>query len=284
MDNDNSMLLEERIKEVQLDLLAKLDEICEKNNLHYYLAFGTCLGALRHKGFIPWDHDIDVLMPIEDAIKLPGLQKEFGESYFVQCKDTDPEFDAICYRLCDSRTTCIEKNTEIRNCNYGISIDIYPYYNTPAGKIKFHTYIWKSYIYKILVAERMPRNHGALMRFASRVLLWLYKGDSRKKKIRKIEKKLRGVPKGKYIQDYFGLDITLFSAITYPREWFGEPRKLEFEGRLFNGATEPEKYMTRRYGDYMKLPPVEDQVNTLLEDFIIDTEVGYKEYIRNMHK
>ena len=60
-------------KEVLLNLLIKLDEVCRRHHLRYYLAYGTCIGAMRHKGFIPWDHDIDVIMPVKDAIKLTQM-------------------------------------------------------------------------------------------------------------------------------------------------------------------------------------------------------------------
>lgn len=57
------------VQELQLSILVKLDEVCHRHNLRYYLAYGTCLGAVRHQGFIPWDHDIDVLMPVSDVKK-----------------------------------------------------------------------------------------------------------------------------------------------------------------------------------------------------------------------
>ena len=264
------------VKKIQLSILAKLDDVCKKNGLRYYLAFGTCLGALRHKGFIPWDDDIDVLMPYKDTRKLLKLQEEFGDKYFVQSKETDPDYRAINMRVRDVETTCIESDEEDLYIKKGIYVDIYPFYECSANKLVRTVDILRSNLLKILVNNRPPINHGGLLALISKVILSTYSDSRRSKTIKRLEQRLSSV-KGAEILDYFGQDVTLFTAISYPKEWFGEPRKLEFEGLYFNGATEPEKYMAKRYGDYMKLPPIEDQVvhHTYIT---IDPYKSYTEY------
>lgn len=256
---ENQDKLRESVRRVQLNILIKLDAICRRNNIHYYLAFGTCLGALRHKGFIPWDDDIDVLMSYSDTRKLLTLQEEFGERYFIQSKETDPDYRSIAMRIRDSETTCIERDEVDLRTNKGIYVDIYPFYECSSNRIIRTMDILRSNLLKVLVNNRPPVNHGGVLAFMSKIILRLYPNAWRKKKILKIEKRLSSV-KGKEILDYFGQDVTLFTAISYPKEWFGVPRKLEFEGMYFDGATEPEKYMQKRYGDYTRLPPIEEQV------------------------
>ncbi len=274
----NEEIVRKDVRKVQLNILIKLDDVCKRNNLNYYLAFGTCLGALRHKGFIPWDDDIDVLMPYEDTRKLLHLQNEFGERYFVQCKETDPDYRSIAMRIRDLETTCIEADEVGLKTKKGIYVDIYPYYECSSNKVIRTVDILRSNLLKVLVNNRAPMNHGNVVAFISKAVLSLYSENHRLRTIKRLERRLSSV-KGTEILDYFGQDVTLFDAISYPKEWFGEPRKLEFEGLFFNGATEPEKYMEKRYGNYMKLPPVEDQVvhHTYIT---IDPYKSYTEYER----
>ena len=251
--------LRKAVREVQLNILIKLDEVCEKNGLRYYLAFGSCLGAVRHQGFIPWDDDIDVLMPYEDTRKLLTLQDQFGERLFVQSKETDPDYRSISMRIRDTGTTCIEGDEVGLKTKKGIYVDIYPYYECSDRSFTRLLDILRSNFLKVLVNHRPPENHGRLLALASKAILLCYPEKRRFGKIEKLEKHLSAV-RGSEILDYFGQDVSLFTAISYPKEWFQEPKKLEFEGLHFNGPTEPEKYLTKRYGDYRKLPPAEDQV------------------------
>lgn len=268
--------LRKEVRGIQLNLLTRLHEVCESHGLRYYLAYGTCIGALRHKGFIPWDDDIDVLMSFEDTRKLLSLQNEFGDRYFLQSKETDPDYRSISMRLRDIETTCIESDEIGLQTKKGIYIDIYPFYECSDNSFVRLTDILRSHLLKVLVNNRPPVNHGRLLSLASAFILGLFSEKGRKRKIKNIEKRLVSV-RGREILDYYGQDITLFSAISYPKEWFGTPRLMEFEGMLFNGPTEPEKYLTKRYGDYMTLPPEQDRVvhHTYV---VIDPSKCYSEY------
>ena len=272
----NEEQIRKDVRKVQLDILIKLDEICRKHHLRYYLAFGTCIGALRHKGFIPWDDDIDLLMPYKDTRKLIALQEELGDRYFVQCKDTDPDYRSISMRVRDVETTCIESDEVGLKTKKGIYVDIYPYYECSSNKVIRVIDIMRSNLLKLLVNNRPPVNHGGAVAAVSKAVLSMFSESGRLKTIERLERRLSSV-RGPEILDYYGQDVGMFTAITYPKEWFGQPKKLEFEGLYFNGATEPEKYMTRRYGDYMKLPPKEDQVvhHTYIT---IDPYKSYTEY------
>ena len=117
-----------RIKDVEKQILCKYIEICEKYHLRYFVAFGTLLGTVRHKGFIPWDDDIDVGMPREDYERfLQIAQKECGEEYFLQTVDTDPEYHLYFAKLRMNRTRFVENSLQKAGSVTGFYIDIFPY-------------------------------------------------------------------------------------------------------------------------------------------------------------
>lgn len=121
----NKKLSSEEIKQIELNLLLKLDEICKKYKLRYYLCGGTLLGAVRHKGFIPWDDDIDVLMPREDFEKLLRLEKAEtrygGKDCFLKSGNSIYPF----IKLINTNTVLKEKYLS-EEFTTGIWIDIFP--------------------------------------------------------------------------------------------------------------------------------------------------------------
>lgn len=244
------------VQKIQLGILMKLDEVCQEHNLRYYLACGTCIGAIREKGFIPWDHDIDVMMPVDEAFKLEEYQDDFKPRFFLRSYRTDPSYGATNMRVADTTHTgrIIIKGKVQEESN--ISIDIYLLYNCPKGRVVLLANIWRSYLYKMLVGGP-PKNHGELAKAISRILIWLFGGKKKAKRISKIEERLNYKGESEELCTYYGEDISLCSVIKYKKEWFGEPKRLDFEGYKFNGPTYPDKYLAKRYGDYMTPTPVE---------------------------
>lgn len=110
----------------EIDLLLHFISVCEQNNLRYWAGFGTLLGAVRHKGFIPWDDDMDVWMPREDYNRFISVaDKAFRPPYFFQTTLSDNDYYGAFIRLRNSDTTCVSLSKN-NNCNNGIYIDICP--------------------------------------------------------------------------------------------------------------------------------------------------------------
>lgn len=256
MNNENVIL--SQMQKKQLEILHELDRVCKKNNLKYALSSGTCLGAVRHGGFIPWDDDIDVYMSWEDVEKLVQCQKDFQDKYFVQSYKTDPEYTSIHYRLCDSSTSCFLKESKGKNINHGIFVDIYVYYPYPDNKLMAHKVILESFIYRVLVSNCGPQNHGGIAKLLGNAVSKIYSGTRRANKIKAIEDDFKYNGGKKYVATYFGRDATLTKSIVYPVEWFENPKYLKFEDMEVPCPGNPEKYCVLQYGEkYMDLPPVE---------------------------
>lgn len=147
---------------VMLDLLAEFDRVCKKHNIRYFASGGTMLGAVRHKGFIPWDDDIDLMMFREDYEQLCKIaQTEFKHPYFLQNKYTDPECCDIMSKLRNSDTTSLfsfEKNGFMKY-NKGIFIDIFPLDNIPADRAEQDAF-YKELNLKMLRMYRKGRSYG----------------------------------------------------------------------------------------------------------------------------
>lgn len=146
------------VKKVQCDLLRKFIEVCQENNLTYCAFYGTLLGAIRHDGFIPWDDDVDVVMPRKDYDKLQKIANYvFEPPYFLQTPENDNCFYGGYAKLRNSATTGIEERDRKQDCNRGIWIDIFPLDNVPANEKKKKTQFREILFYQRLLAKK---NYG----------------------------------------------------------------------------------------------------------------------------
>ncbi len=255
------------VQKLQLDLLIKLDEVCHAHGLRYYLAYGTCIGALRHKGFIPWDHDVDVMMPIRDAKALEQYQDEFGEDYFVTSYRTDPSYRTISMRITDLKHATRSVKCGKVLAEGHLSMDIYPFYNCPVSTVLLKRQIIRSHVYKLLVGGEI-KNHGMIPKLLSRCVLLFFPVKRRKKDIEHYERLLDYQGNSDSIADYYGMDISAFNVLKYKKEWFAKPARLEFEGRCFDGPTDADQYLTVRYGDYMTPPARRDVENEVKVELV----------------
>lgn len=118
------------VRKVQMEMLKKLIEICERNKLDYYAVYGTLLGIIRNQNYLPWDDDIDICMPRRDyneLIKLDKNEHVFGEKYFLQTMYSEQDvFFGGYAKLRDNDTTGVTQYTYKKKCNNGIWIDIFP--------------------------------------------------------------------------------------------------------------------------------------------------------------
>lgn len=246
----------DELKAKELEILKELDRVCRKANVKYYLAYGTCLGAVRHKGFIPWDDDIDVVITWTEMQKLLDNADLFSEKYFLQGNETEPTYRCLKYSLRDSSTAYFGSADDSLDMNHGIYIDIYVMYPYPDNFFKGHKLIIDVLIMNLLYMRGEPLHHGMAGRLASRIVKRLYRGDRKERKIKKVENALRTNGGKKYCSCYFGNDITPFSCIKFPVGLFQEPEYLQFEDFYAPCPSDPGAFCELSYGKtYMEPPP-----------------------------
>ena len=179
-------------------------------------------------------------------------------------------------RLAD--TTIIEKEFEDCDINHGVFIDIYPLFGYPSNPVLAQIRSWESLMYRLLLLDGPPKNHGKAATIAGTVLHKLIPLKVKKKIIRKIHRRLRSEPKNsRYVAFLYGMDVNLFHTIKYERSWFGKPSALKYESLVMPGPTDWDSYLKIRYNDYMKLPPKEKQSSYHSFEFV-DLEHSYLDY------
>lgn len=270
-DIQNGSLL--RIKETELNILKAFIGICEKHSLRYFMLEGSCLGAVRHKGFIPWDDDVDVGMPRPDFEKfIKTAKKELPEKYFLQHAGTNPDFPMNFAKIRDSETAFIETSVKNLNINHGIYIDIFPIDGYKSSllfdlKNKFYTLC----VRKVFFAPNPRNGIKALCVKAVSGLIRDYK------KAR--DKRDALLKKHSYVECATAANLCgpWEKREIVPKEWFGDGVPGTFEGLGVILPKEYDKYLRNLYGDYEKLPPEAERHSHHYCE-IIDTEKSYSEY------
>lgn len=270
-----------QLKSKQLEILHELDRVCGEIGVNYYLAYGSCLGAIRHQGYIPWDDDIDVVMTVPAMKKLLENKNRFQENYFIQCRQTEPNWTNMMYNLRDSNTSYFSIEDGKKDINHGMKVDIYLLYPYPDNPFTAHKLIIDTFILRLLYMRQsgeLPEHHGAFIKWGSKIIKALYSEKRCEKKIRAVENKLVNNGGKKYVSVFFGDDITLFSAFKFPVEMFQEPKYLKFEDFSAPCPSKPEQMCEMCYGkDYM-LPPPEDKRQTRHDTIFFSCDEPYTRF------
>ncbi|REE84491.1 lipopolysaccharide cholinephosphotransferase [Paenibacillus taihuensis] len=245
---------------IQLEMLLEVDRICKKRNIKYCIIAGTTLGAVRHKGYIPWDDDADVAMFRSEYERFCKVcEEELDESrFYLQTYKNTPGYRWGYGKIRRKGTEFLRKGQEHMPYPTGIFIDIFPLDNVPDNKYvrRIHNFactvirkmLWSAVgaksdrqafmrgIFSIL--SLIPRDvvfwlHDILMRFYNR------------KPTQMVRKLMFPTPNN----GYYG----------YYRRWYEELAEIEFEGHLFPAAKNYDEYLSFKFGNYMELPPIEQR-------------------------
>ena len=272
--NNNEIL--EQLKKKETDMLKEFISICEKLNLKYYLAYGTLIGAIRHKGFIPWDDDIDVVMPRKDyEIFLEKAQALLPEHLFLQHSGTEPDYMMSFAKIRNSNTTFMQISDRKFKINHGVFIDIIPLDFCPDDEKEYQKILQKKKRYDFRINNYL--DYGTTKNINTKIKIYIYKilYPSLKFLKKRREKLYKSISHGNKFTVFCFSKPWLNTA---PVEWFGEGVEVDFEGLKAIVPKGYHEWNTQLYGDYMQLPPLSEQVPHHYTG-IIDLTKSYKEYI-----
>ena len=251
---------QQKLWEIEQDLLDELHRICTENGLRYSIAYGTLLGAVRHKGFIPWDDDIDVIMPREDYDRLISLwQSEAREGYILQEPYAEPDMVINFAKIRKDRTAFVQTEWEKKkHYHKGIFIDVFPFDRVAPGKIS-RAYQKFMCMLTMLYNRGYTSKHSGIMDLCERFLLWIVP----KKHYRKMEAWTEKEAKkwnGNRDLPWFGFQTFQDMRHHYRADVFDSLITLPFEGKEYFAFRTYDQVLREEFGNYMEFPPVEQRV------------------------
>lgn len=257
-----------KLQLVQVEIMDEIHRICIENGITYYMIGGTALGAVRHRGFIPWDLDMDIAMTRENYDRFKEICATELNPRFLYRDYTNTSKFAHPHALLCIKNTFLEIKFDKYNPdteNLGIYLDIFPLDNAPADE---------------KLQQKQADRLNRIKNMKKYKLATLYQNSTVKKICKKtvsalmfwtsvdeINKKMDACMR-QYDSEPTGYLCSMASHYSYkkqcmPQEIYGTPQLLEFEGREYYGPQNVDEYLTRIYKDYMKLPSKDEQKQNL---------------------
>lgn len=271
------------LREIQLfelKILKDLAKVCEENGIQYFLSCGTLLGAVRHGGFIPWDDDIDIFMPLPDykrflKVGQKLLNDAYGNAYFVQNYKTEKNYSEMWTQIRANNTTSMPVSWKKYDIHFGMCMDIFPLVGCSNDLRKQEKQKKALQLNRLLLADKYMKAVDLPMTWKMKVLYAIP---------RSIRRWICKLNEPRFMLEFDSYDnaaaIWYKIEAIYPQSIFSETIKIKFEDHEFLTIKEYDQYLTFAYGDYMKLPDEKDRGSheLTLGQIIIDFDNDYTTY------
>ena len=250
----------EELMKLQLDILLSVDDFCNKNNIQYSLGYGTLIGAIRHSGYIPWDDDIDIVMTRDNYDKFINTFNGFSKELYVIAPELNWKYYAPYANVCHNKTLLDEGANGHNGIEIGVKIDVFPIDNV-SSDIECNKIV-KNRILKLNTYLRSKRYHLGGLNLRLKIKFLLYRFISFYRSYSSIQKEIRNLALSNKEKTSEFVDNLVFypKTIQTPKSYFSDYIDVDFEGYKFKSIKEYDAYLRQIYGDYMKLPPIDQRV------------------------
>jgi len=259
-----------KLQLVMLDMIKDIDKVCKKNNIEYSLSFGSVLGAVRHKGFIPWDDDMDIMMTYDNYLKfIDCCEKELNKNkYFVQNDKTEPNFYLRFTKIRNIQTVLIETSNKDEDITFGVYIDVFPLVGCPDNK-------YKRKFQNICRAFAMSVDRNVINNKLLSFIFNIIKSIFGKKIILKYCYNKCVKYDCKTSKDL----CCIFDGDGYYKNIINKndifpTKRVDFEDTKLPIPNNYDKYLTKIYGNYMKIPSEEEKLKSTHKPYYINLNGG----------
>jgi len=278
MSNIKRLTKEElrKMQLMELEMMSEVDRICRKHNINYVIYGGTLLGAVRHKGFIPWDDDMDIAMLREDYEKFKKHINELNPSIcYFQDHDTDPEYIWGYAKIRRTGTKYVRAGQEHLKYKNGVFIDIEPMDDVPDSLILQILMDFDLFLLRKILWSRVGKvNEHGISKLVYQILSFIpveyvfkrYKSYA-KNSTNSSNKNVRILSLPSLGKCYVKTN-SFTNKFSWTKQWILERKEYEFEGHKFYGPIDADGFLKYEYNNYMELPPMDKrEPEVLVSDF-----------------
>lgn len=277
----------QEFQQFQLSILNEFMRVCEEHELTWWLGFGTLLGAARHDGFIPWDDDIDIIMPSDDYLKFrEACRKSLSKEYYLQSHEDNPCNFIDWERIGVKNTTSLPLEYATIHAEWGVCLDVFPAYPFPAPGHPDHEKKKKQIEnFKRLSAKYLYRHEASQQESLARKMYYRLMGcmpDGMNVALWKRFERDLLIPFDTSVYDAVATGYGTF--VSYPASAFSETVLLPFEGMQLPAPVGYKEILATFYGeDWMELPPEEKRVchsGGGSDEVIVSLTEPYEQYLK----